>query len=194
MEQEQTKTPVEQTEDTSSDSAKNVVAYETYQKLLGEKKNTQSKLQEYEQELRALREEKLKSEGKVQELNETYRSERDKYKTELEKTKQQYAWNALTNTIKSHASKHNCKDPEGFIRLMDDEDLKRIEVGEDFSINTDSLEQVINDYKNKKSYLFDSSKKSVANGNPTTKIQENKNDFSKLSNKEIEELYKKHYK
>lgn len=194
MTTEKENAPVEQSEVTSGNteqSKNDSVAYESYKKALNEKKNVQAKLSEYELELQKLREEKLEREGKIEELNSQYKSERDKYKSELEKTKQQYAWNSLTNSIKSEAAKHKCVDTDLLIKAISDEDLRRINVGDDFSIDNESLSSVIADTKKKKPHLFEPSSVPVANGTPSTKPSlPKKKSLKDMSLDELRDAYK----
>ena len=73
MKQEENQAPVEQPEVSSgNDGKKDSVAYESFQKALHEKKQAQVKAQEMEAEIQALREQKLESEGKKDELLDSY--------------------------------------------------------------------------------------------------------------------------
>ena len=186
MEVEEKKSPVEQPEVS--------VDYSSYQKALTEKKNVQAKLTSYEQELNELREEKMKREGKTEELLNSYQKKIAELEGELGTTKKSYAWNTLTGAIKREALKNGCTDPEKLIRLMDDSDLRSIEVGEDFSISSESLSGVIEKNKKENFFLFETPKKLAANGMPSTKIEDNKRDLSKLSIEELKELHIKSYK
>lgn len=179
------------TADTKSDS----VAYESYQKALHQKKKAQTENAELQAELKALREEKLQREGKIEELNATYKTERDQFEAELKKTKQQYAWNSLTNSIKAEAEKHGCLDTDLLIKAIDDDDLNRINVGENFSIDNESLNSVIADTKKKKPMLFKASSVPVANGTPNTKVEKPaKKQMKDMSLDELREAYKNSYK
>ena len=79
---------------------------------------------------------------------------------------------------------------------MSDDDLKSIEIGENFSIDNESLKNVIEKSKTDNYFLFKTSSKSVANGNPSKKIDDSSKlkDLSKLSDDELTEMYKKYYK
>lgn len=197
MEQENQNAPVEHSEETSgnSESSKqDKVAYDSYMKALHEKKMAQGRQSELEAELQKLREEKLEREGKIEELNQTYKKERDTYKSELEQTKKMYAWNSLTNSIKAQAVKHNCVDTDLLIKAIDDEDLKRINMGEDFSIDTESLDSVIADTKKKRPHLFKPSSAPAVNGVPNAKISSpKKKELKDMSLDELREAYKKSY-
>lgn len=197
MKDENNQAPVEQTDQTSGEnSQQDQVKYETFQKLLNEKKNVQGKLSEYEAELQSLREEKLQREGNHEKLIEDLRKKNTELSTNLSKKDQSYAWNTLTSEIKREAMRAGCENPDKLIRLLDDEDLRSIEVGENFSIDKQSLSAVLEKAKRENSFLFKSSNKITANGNPSTKIEENNklNDLSKLSMEELKELHLKHYK
>jgi len=197
MKDENNQAPVEQTDQTSGEnSQQDQVKYETFQKLLNEKKNVQGKLSEYEAELQSLREEKLQREGNHEKLIEDLRKKNTELSTNLSKKDQSYAWNTLTSEIKREAMRAGCENPDKLIRLLDDEDLRSIEVGENFSIDKQSLSAVLEKAKRENSFLFKSSNKITANGNPSTKIEENNKlkDLSKLSMEELKELHLKHYK
>lgn len=197
MEPTNDKTPVEQDAVASGDAEKNQVAYETYQKVLNAEKSAKGKLSTMEQELQSLREEKLKREGNLSELVEQLKAEKEKLSSTLTKKEQTYAWNTLTSEIKRTAQAQGCTDPDKLIRLMSDEDMNSIEVGENFSINTESLKNVIEKNKKENHFLFKQSSSAVINANPTTKPQEVENklkDLSKLSMDELRELHLKTYK
>lgn len=192
--EESSNAPVEQSQETSGSEVEakkeDLVPHSTYKKVLSEKRNYMERYGQLESELQALKEEKMRSEGKTKELADTYKAKYEEAQKSLEETRNKFAWNALTNTIKAHSQKHGCKDPDGFIKLLEDEDLKRIEVGEDFSIDTATLDSVFEDYKNKRSYIFESPRKPVANGNPTNTVKEKEKDLKKMSLAELKDLYK----
>lgn len=185
--------PVEQSDATSgvTDKANDAVSYESYKKALNEKKNYQAKLSEYEQEVQRLREEKMSAEGKKDELLSTYQKKVQDLSEKLDKTTKHYAWNTLTSEIKREAMKHGCTDPDKLIRLMDDEDLRSIEIGENFSIDNKAIESVIEKNKKDNFFLFKTGSKPIANGIPNTKpIDDSKEDLKKLSLDELKQKVK----
>jgi hypothetical protein len=189
--------PVEQSDATSgvSDKVNDAVSYESYKKALNEKKNYQAKLSEYEQEVQRLREEKMSAEGKKDELLSTYQKKVQDLSEKLDKTTKHYAWNTLTGEIKREAMKHGCTDPDKLIRLMDDEDLRSIEIGENFTIDNKAIEQVIEKNKKDNFFLFKTAGKPIANGIPNTKpVDDSKEDLSKLSLDELKQRVKELYK
>lgn len=203
MELENQNAPVGHSDKTSGDVEKvttqkdDVVQFSSFQKALEEKKRAQAQATEMKSELEILREEKLKREGKFDEVNIA----KDKKIAELEKqlgsTKQSYAWSTLTGEIKREAIKNNCTDPDKLIRLMSDDDLKELSqnVNEDFTINTESLKTVMEKNKKENFFLFTESKKKQVNGNPKAVFEiEEKTDLSKLSLEELKELHKKSFR
>lgn len=197
--EERENAPVEQTNEASGDNGKqDSVSYDSYHKVLKEKKSFQERLSKQEEalkELQMLKEEKMKQEGKIQELLESKSKEANEWKSKFEETKQQYAWNALTSGIKAHASKHNCKDPEGFIKLLEDEDLKRIRVNDDFTIDGESIETVISDYKKKKDYLFSDKAPKAVSGTPrNTEYKKEEKSMGEMTMDELRRKFKETYK
>lgn len=186
--------PVEQSTDTSGEveqSGKDSVSLSSYQKVLKEKKARDAKLSEYEAKLQKLEEERLEKDGKLQELLESYKKKTTELETRLEKTNKQYAWSTLTGEIKREALKFGCKDPDKLIKLMSDDDLRTIEVGENFSINPASLKEVIEKNKKENFFLFDSSPKQAAPGIPSTKIEKPDKSLKDMSLDELKDMYKK---
>lgn len=184
--EEHDQAPAEQQNDASGTPAKSkgTVEYSTYQKTLSAEKNAKAKLSELQTELERIRQEKDLAEGNKDKVIEELRKHNDLLKSEFNKTKQTYAWSTLTGEIKREALKSGCKDPDKLIRLMSDEDLRAIEVGDNFSIDSGSLKEVIERSKKDNYFLFESSPKQVAPGLPGKKPPE-ENDITKLSKEEI---------
>jgi hypothetical protein len=177
---------------------KDFVEYESFKKALDEKKRVQSQKEELESELKSFREADLKRKGKTDELL----SEKDKRIAELEskvdKLGKNYTWSTLTGEVKREAISSGCKNPDKLIKLMSDDDLRELSqnINEDFTIDQSTLKNVIEKNKKENFFLFESSNKTIVNGNPNKKpIEEIKGkDLGKLSLEELKELHKKSYK
>lgn len=167
------KAPVEQSDDAGGDSeqGKNqTVSFDSYQKLLKEKKTLQSKFSELEEKVSTLTLEKTQAEGNKDEAINSLKKQNDELKGKLDKTTKTFAWTTLTGQIKQEATKQGCKDPEKLIRLMDDEDLRSIEIGENFAIDSSSVKAVIEKSKKENGFLFETSAKPpAAPGKPGNK-------------------------
>lgn len=194
--EEQQQAPVEQPANASGEAEKkDHVSFDSYQKLLREKKNFQAKYSELEGQIATLRQEKDLAEGNKDKVIEELRKQNQSLKSEYESTKKTYAWSVLTGEIKREAIKNGCKDPEKLLRLMSDDDLRSLEIGDNFDINPASLKDLIEKNKKENHFLFESSSKSVAPGQVGVKapIKEEK----KLKDMTLEELksaYKTSYK
>jgi len=194
--EENQQSPVETTQKTSGDetsAAKDKVAYDTYRKALSEKKNVQSENEKLRNELEQIRNEKLKAEGKKDDVIKSYEEKIAALEKENRSTKQSFAWSTLTGKIKEEALKHGCSNPDKLIKLMDDNELNSIQIGDDFTIDTESVSKVIEKSKQENFFLFSNSSKKIADGTPSVKIDE-KEDISKLSNDELKEKIKSLYK
>jgi hypothetical protein len=186
--------PVELPENASGapeDKSKDSVSYESYQKALKEKKSFQSKAAEYESLIEQLRHDKALAEGNKDEVITTLKKQTDELKAKLDNTSKSFAWSTLTGEVKREAMKHGCKDPDKLIRLMSDDDLRSIEVGENFSINSESLKEVIEKNKKENHFLFESSYKQAVAGTPS-KIPpvESKKEIKDMTLDELRSLYK----
>ena len=154
---DQTNAPVEQTQEASgSETKEDLIPYSTYKKALTEKKNTQAKLQELEGKLKSFEQKDLEQSGKERELIDSLRKQNEELSGKLNKTQQTYAWNTLTNTIKSKAVAQGLKPEKAdkLIRLLDDEDLNSIEVDGSFNVNEQDLGRVLEKVKSEVPEFF----------------------------------------
>lgn len=181
------KTPVEQTSTPVATEEKNQVAYESYQKVLSEKKSAQAKAEAALARAEELENENLSRTGKQDELIEKYKKQISELEGNLTKTKQSYGWNTVKSELSRIAQLEGCTNPDKLIKLMSDDDLNAIEVGENFAIDTESVKKVIERNKKDNHFLFKTTQSAVVNSNPNNKIstKEKEMDISKLS---IEEL------
>jgi hypothetical protein len=168
------------------------VAYETYKKVLGEKKQRDQQLAELKAQLELKQQQEAEKEGRKDEVIASLRKQLDETKSKFDETYKTFAWNTLEAQIKQKALQMNCTNPDALIRLMSDEDLKSIEVGDGFSVNNDDLVRVID--KAKKEFgeinLFKKSKPNIndVTGNADFKKVEKTPD--KLSMEELKERIK----
>lgn len=199
MNEEDQKAPVGQTQDASGEpetkeskpEQKDTVDYASYAKLLKEKKAMQErakKADEYEQMLKEREEQELQKQGKTEELLERYKTEAQKLREEREKEKKTYAWNTLTSDIKREAMVMGCKNPDKLIRLMEDEDLRSIQIGDDMKVDRDSLKAALEKTKLENDFLFSSSTSKIANGNPSTTVREKAKDENEIFSEYIKNL------
>lgn len=194
---EQDQAPVEQTDSTSGESvkAKDSVSFDSHQKLLKEKKSLLSKYSELESMVSKLSQEKDMAEGNKDKVIDELKKQNQQIKSDFEKTKQTYTWSTLTSEIKREAAKNGCKDPDKLLRLMSDEDLRSLEIGEDFSIDSGSLKELIEKNRKENHFLFDSSIKQTVAGIPSKKPPvEQEKSIKELSLDELRAAYKQSFK
>jgi hypothetical protein len=194
---EQDQAPVGQEDSASGESAKtkDSVSFDSHQKLLKEKKSLLSKYSELENQVAQLRQEKDMAEGNKDKVIEELKKQNQQIKSEYEKTKQSYTWSTLTGEIKREAMKNGCKDPDKLLRLMSDDDLRALEIGENFSVDPGSLKEIIEKNKKENHFLFESSPKAVAIGTPGKKppVEPDK-DIKSMTLDELKSVYKQSFK
>jgi hypothetical protein len=167
--EESVNAPEEQTDDSVESPAKTKdhVSYDSHQKLLKEKKLEATKRKELEDAVKRLSQEKLEAEGNKDKVLEALKKELGEMKETFSKKEKFYAWNTVSGKIIQEALKQGCKNPDKLIRLLDDSDLSSIEVGEDFSVDTDALSLLVEKGKKENPFLFDSTNKIAAAGTPS---------------------------
>lgn len=127
----------------STDIQKDMVSYESHRKLLGEKKARDAQLLDLQKKLSSYEETLAEKEGRKDDVIKSLRDKLAETETKYNSTKKNYAWNVLTGQLKAEAVKQGCVSPDKLIRLMAEDDLKGIDVDENFTINSDDLQRVI---------------------------------------------------
>lgn len=192
MSEELQNAPVEQSEKSSgSTEKKDSVKYESFQKALHEKKLAQekyelaaSKIKEYEEKL-------MEKEQDAAKKAEYWKEKFEETSKKLEETNQTYTWNMLTGQIESKAKELGCKDTKKLLRLMDDEDLKTLskEIGEDFKLNNDVLDGILEKNKKENFFLFKEQVSKVADSVPKSKdFRKTKRDTSEILSEYVNKL------
>lgn len=127
----------------SESNQKDQVAYDTYSRVLGEKKRTASENAELKAQLDAYKQAEMESKGQQAEVIASLRTQLEKERATKEKLEKTYAWNSVVGQIKSEAVKHGCVDSDKFVKLLGQDQLSGIEVGEDFTVNNEDLSRII---------------------------------------------------
>ena len=142
--------------DDVNSKASDTVSYESHQKLLSQHKNQRARLQELEEfkknmELKA-EEEKGNLTGVIETLRNELREERERVK----KTTEKIAFDKFSSQVKSVAKEHGCVDTDGLMKLLSKEQIASVQVDDKLNANTDDIQRLIGQFKEKKSYMFGS--------------------------------------
>jgi len=166
---------------------KNAVAYESYAKLLGEKKKLQSehleakvKLEEYEQA-------KLEAEGKLKEANENLKKLLSKEKQDKAELFKNVASKTVKHQFQRAAEKLGCVDPETAMKVVNFDDL---EITEDFEFDNTKLEAKLQDLTKSKPFLFKKDFKLPADVTPGSSSKIPSKSLSDMSESELKEIWK----
>lgn len=164
--------PEHQVDDSSQEAKQkdDVVAYSTYSKVMGTLKKRESELNEVRSRLENIELEKKQAEGNKDEVIQELRSKLTEAEKAQQKIKHTYAWNTLEGQIKTAAVQQGCVNPDKLIRLLEEDDLKAIEVGDDFRVNSDDLTRLVEKAKKDHSDIGLFGKKNVNVNDVTPKI------------------------
>lgn len=152
---------------TTVNDGKNTVQYDTYKRVLGKLKNTESQFQQLQDELKTLRNEKYEAEGKKDELIESLRNEVTQYKTKLSSTVGTVARSQAMNAIVEEAVKAGCSAPDVVTKYLEDQ-IDNLEFSEDFKPDRDQVKMLIEDAKKRAPILFSKEAPKVASHNIDT--------------------------
>jgi hypothetical protein len=154
------------------------VKYDSYRKAVSEKKKIQAQLEETSARLAELEETRLASEGKKDELIQSLQERVKKYKGEIDQRDATYAYKSVSSQLKAEAAKLGCVDPDTLIKVAP---LDTLEVGEDYTVDAQSLKMLLDEQKEKMPYLFQSKSVAVKDGVPARPNTETTTDLSKMS-------------
>lgn len=131
---------------------KDTVAYDSYKKVLSEKKKTQSERDEFARKLKEYEDKELTAQGKSTELVESLRGQLKEKEEKLNKVVGNFAHRSVASVIAAEATKHGCVDVD---LLMKAGDFSGLEVNpEDFSVNPDDMKRFFDTTMAKHPMLF----------------------------------------
>lgn len=177
----------------SESSAQESVSYDAYRKLLAQRKSDQEKLREFEDRFKSIEESKLEAEGKKDDLVKSLRERLAEKDQALSNVQQKYATKTLTEQIKSKAIEMGCKPQysDKLIKLLDDSDLKAIQVDDNYRVNMEDLSVVLEKAKKDVPDLFGKTV-SIADKAPSPQLNL-PSDKKELSTSDLQEMYVKQF-
>jgi hypothetical protein len=183
-----TQNDVESTAEVIQEPKKDTVAYDSYRKVVGKSKKVMAENEDLRNRLQEFEQQKMADEGRKDELIKTLRNELDSTKNNYEKEKQTYAWNVFSGHVKTAAAKRNCLDPDKLLRLLDKEDLGAVEVNDDYSVNTEDLDRLLDKAMKENEFLF---QKPAVKVNDVTPNNEKPSATSEISGMTKEQMLQK---
>lgn len=171
-------------------SGNDSVKYDTYKKVLGEKKAADQKLRELEMRLEQMEIEKATAEGNKDELLVKFQEQNRQLQDRLKQKDQAYAFANLSSQVKTEAAKMGCQDPDSLVKLMD---LANIPVDpESYRADTDNIRMMLEDEKKSRPFFFGKQAPAIQDVSQSNTIhQKPVKDLSNLDRKELDELVRK---
>lgn len=149
------------------------------QRLLSEKKREQEKRRELESRLTSLEQEKLEAEGKKDDLIKALKAQVGDVTKKYNQATMTYAERLVQAQVSQKAKELGCIDTDLLTKAID---IGQLEVGEDFSVDPNTLEQQLLSVRKSKPYLFKTEAPKIKDGVPSTKgAQSVKADLSKMT-------------
>lgn len=152
--------------------------------ILAELKAERQKRRELEERVQATESEKLLEQGKLKEYADTLKAEAEKLKTELKSVKQNFAFTTVKSQIERKATELGCVDSELLMKAID---LDKIQVDDSFSVEANSLGEVLESVRKSKPYLFKQDGPKFKDGTPGT-VAGGKPEFAKMTKQQLIEF------
>jgi len=173
-----------------SDEKKDLVAYETYRRAIGEVKQLKAKLAEIEAEREREQQSKLAEQGKYKEQAESLLKKLSEKDEQIKSIVSSFGKRVFETEAKSIALGLGAR-PEAIDDILKVGNWDDIEIDNNFNINKDQLRMKIDDLLKSKPWFSVSNTKAPQSIIPTNRVTDNSaRDLSKLSLEEIRELAK----
>lgn len=163
------------------------VRYDTYKKVLSERKRFQSEYERAQEKLKEYEERELESQGQKDKLIETYKSKASEFEKKYKTAVGSFAHKSLTEAFKTEALKAGCQS-EYLDKLVKLTELPVEAIDEDFNPNFDVLKDLVEQSKKDNAVFFKTQASAPRVGTPTRGVV-GKNDFSDLTTHEKAKLF-----
>ena len=172
-----------------------MVAYQTYQKVLQEKKARDERLAEYEAKLKQYEQSDLERKGQYDSLISQLKEENNKLKQTVSERDRAYIMSKVNSAIATKALEAGCRNTDKLLRLIDKEKIESLEVDENYNVDMRSVEFLINEAKQENDFLFKNSRVNVTDANPVDRpVVAPEKQVKDMTMEEIKNLYKQTYK
>ena len=150
-------------------------SYSTHKRLLKEKKNAVSELNELKATLKMQEMERIEKEGEYKEAFLRTKAELEDARNANKQLQESHAWSALNDKIKNVAVSQGLKSEavDDFIDLLNKNDLKEIELV-DYNPSEEDLQRLVESKKKAKSYMFRAKTSPVDDLAPAAKLEKSK--------------------
>lgn len=164
------------------------IKYETYQKVLAEKKREQQEKQILAEKLKSYEQKELEAQGKHQELLESLRNEVKAKDEKLSQVIQSVALKSIESQIVVEAQKYGCLDTDALIKLID---RKKLEVDQEtFTVNQDDLTREMEKIVKERDWLFKKAGPKINDLVPSANAPRQQKTIGDMSKSELLELWK----
>lgn len=155
--------------------------------LLGERRAMVTELADLKASMKVINDDKLLAEGNKDEVITSLREQLSNSESKAKEKADTYNRNTVFSQIKEAALAKGCKNPEALLKLMSNDDLNSIEIDDNYKVNAEDLNRVLE--KTDKDYseikLFGKTVK-VDDIVPGNKIASSKKALGDMSTAELE--------
>jgi len=180
---------VEVVEKVETTQTSDKVDYESFKRAVDEKKRMQAERDELNDKVKKYEDDKLEADGNKDQIIQNLRKELAEKSNKLKSVETSTTWEKIENQIQSAALKAGCKNPEKLMRLLDDGDIKSLEVDKKIKIHPDDLNRLIDKAKSENDFMFGKGTVRISDGQPTNEVKQK--GLKDLSESEKKELRKK---
>jgi sugar-specific transcriptional regulator TrmB len=179
----------------SSNAGDKSVKYETYSRVLGKLKKTESEFNSLSERLRQLEQEKLAAEGNKEKLIESLKSEVNETKKKYQTTVGAFAISQAKNVLIDEAVKQGCNSVDVLTKFLED-DLVNLDFQEDgFTPDRAQVKMLVENARKKAPILFAKGAPNIADHKLGGKAPVgDKKSILKMNDNELDELWNKTFK
>jgi len=123
------------------------VEHQTLKRALAQKVKLREEAEALKAERDRLVQEKLEAEGKHKEAADYWKQKAVELEEKDKKRESVLAWNSITSQLKATLASQGCVNPEKAIKLIDREELKSVEVDENYRVSEADVSRIVEHLK-----------------------------------------------
>ena len=127
------------------------IAYDTYKRTVSQYKTASAENTELKSKLRELEDERLESQGKKDEVIASLRQRLSESEAKRKQDRESYTWNVVGAQVKAELAAKGVKNPDKafkYARAAHENDLKTLEVNENFEVSKEDLSRFADSFLN----------------------------------------------
>ena len=178
----------------NTENENDTVSFRSYDKAIKKTKTAVERAQSAETRLALLEQEKMESEGKIQELYEREKQKSNEFAQRYNVANKKFALKTVDQTVARELASRGCRNVDDALILLKHKGYDELSVSEDYEVDGESMKRVLDSFEKDKVDYFTRKEIKVNDRPPKMdSFKPKSNDTSKMTAKELSEFIQNKY-